>query len=182
MSFFLSASFYVDCKTLTKTSLFFNYAVFWIRKYFLWIRIRWFGSGWPFNFGSGQIPIASWTLLVIKILNFSVKTVTLIFENFFVYLINSKDPHRHYRSLFGSSRQMKYKYRTDPVGKKSSLAKQQNEKIKRNCQEKEHVTILFKNLTFSFRRDEDGTKLRNFLCTNRINIEFNMFISISTSE
>ncbi len=93
MSFFLSASFYADCKTLTKISLFFNHAVFWIRKYFLRIRIR--GSGWPFNFGSGQIPIASWTLLVVKILNFSVKTVTLIFDNFFVSLINNKDPHRN---------------------------------------------------------------------------------------
>jgi hypothetical protein len=50
------------------------------------------GSGWPFNFGSGQIPNASWTLLVAKILNSSVKTVTFIYENFFVSFINNKVP------------------------------------------------------------------------------------------
>jgi hypothetical protein len=89
-----------------------------------------------------------------KILNSSVKTVTFIFENLVRFRIRiriRKSALQIPNPRSVSSRQMKY--RTDSVGKKLTLAKQQNEKIKRNCQEKEHVIILFKSLTF--------TKLRN---------------------
>ncbi len=75
MSFFLSASFYADSKTLTKTSLFFNHAVFWIRKYFLRIRIRGSGSGWPFYWIRPDPECITCGQ------KFSVKTVTFIFEN-----------------------------------------------------------------------------------------------------